>query len=280
MPIAAYGTGLIWIETCPGHWSLRSVGYPTHYPGVGLMAKRNDNNSSASTKSANRLLAALPAAELSRLEPHLKQVDLPFKQVLLDPGQRIVDLYFPLSGIVSTVKEFDNGDIIEVATIGNEGMYGNSVVLDVPIEASKVLVQVAGTALRMQADLLLKLLEDCPTLRRTLLRYSQALFHQVAQNAACNRAHEVNERCARWLLMSQDRVGGDRFTLTQEFMAQMLGVHRPTVSVAAGILQKAGIITFTRGNITVLDRAALEAASCECYALIVQHYQRALRSKA
>jgi CRP-like cAMP-binding protein len=139
-----------------------------------------------------------------------------------------------------------------------------------------VLVQVPGEGMRITSSALIEAFKSCPSLYRLLLRYSQALFHQVAQTAACNRAHTVDERCARWLLMTHDRVANASFTLTQEFLAQMLGVHRPTVSIAAGMLQNAGMITYVRGHVTVLDRKALEEASCECYQLILKQYQNAL----
>jgi CRP-like cAMP-binding protein len=227
-------------------------------------------------KESNRLLAAMPKQEYARLEPHLKLVQLPVKEVLQEPDQRIEYVHFPRSGVISAVKDFDNGDTIEVATIGNEGVAGHSVALDVPIAGNKVFVQVPGEAMRITSSALLEAFKSCPSLYRIILRYSQALFHQVAQTAACNRAHTVDERCARWLLMTHDRVMNASFTITQEFLAQMLGVHRPTVSIAAGMLQKAGMITYVRGTVTILDRKALEEASCECYQLIIKQYQNAL----
>ena len=234
----------------------------------------------AEAKEGNRLLAAVPSSEFAQLEPHLERVELRLKDLLQEPNERITHLHFPRSGVISAVKEFLDGDIIEVATIGNEGVAGNSVVLDVHFSANRVLVQVPGEALRIETSALLDALDGCPTLRRILLRYSQALFHQVAQTAACNRAHTVDERCARWLLMTHDRVLSDSFILTQEFLSQMLGVHRPTVSLAARMLQKAGIITYVRGQVTVLDRKALEEASCECYRSIVEQYEAAVASKS
>jgi CRP-like cAMP-binding protein len=242
------------------------------------VAKLYDNLGTAA-KEANRLLAALPGSEFAQLKPHLEQVALDFGHVLHEPDQRITHLHFPRSGVISAVKEFLNGDIIEVATIGNEGVAGNSVVLDVHVSGDRVLVQVPGEGIRIETSALLDTLDRCPTLRRILLRYSQALFHQVAQTAACNRAHTVDERCARWLLMTHDRVMNQSFTLTQEFLAQMLGVHRPTVSLAARMLQKAGVIAYVRGQVTILDRKALEELSCECYQLIIKQYNTALSSK-
>lgn len=247
-------------------------------PDTQAVAKLYDRRG-AEAKEANKLLAAIPDSEFDLLAPHLERVELRLKDVFQEPGQSITHLHFPRHGVISAVKEFLDGDIIEVATIGNEGVAGNSVVLDVHVCGNRVLVQVPGEALRIQTSALLSVLDRCPRLRRILLRYSQALFHQVAQTAACNRAHTVDERCARWLLMTHDRVLGNTFLLTQEFLAQMLGVHRPTVSLAARMLQKAGIITYVRGQVTILDRKALEEASCECYQLIISQYEIALGTK-
>jgi CRP-like cAMP-binding protein len=155
----------------------------------------------------------------------------------------------------------------------------NSVVLDVHVSGNRVLVQVPGEAIRIETWALLDTLGRGPTLRRILLRYSQALFHQVAQTAACNRAHTVDERCARWLPMTHDRVLGQSFTLTHEFLAQRLGVHRPTVSLVARMLPKAGVITYVRGQVTILDRKALKELSCKCYQLIIKQYNTALSFK-
>jgi len=241
---------------------------------------RNDDSigkdSGLRPKESNRLLAALPNAEYQRLEPHLELVELRFKDLLQEPEQLIEYVHFPRSGVISAVKDFQNGDTIEVATIGNEGVAGHSIALEVLTSGNRVLVQVAGEGMRITSPALIDAFKSCPQLYRLLLRYSQALFHQVAQTAACNRAHTVDERCARWLLMTHDRVANASFTITQEFLAQMLGVHRPTVSIAAGMLQKAGMITYVRGHVTILDRQALEDASCECYQLIVKQYQNAL----
>ena len=239
------------------------------------VAKRNENRSTTS-KEANRLLAALPNSELAKLEPHLEHVELRFRDLLQETNQRIEYVHFPRSGVISAVNDFNNGDTVEVATIGNEGVAGHAVALGVMTAGNRLFVQVTGESVRIKSSALRKVMEQSPQLRSILQRYSQALFQQVAQTAACNRAHTVDERCAKWLLMTHDRVGNGSFSLTQEFMAMMLGVHRPTVSVAAGMLQKAGIITYVRGHITILNRKALEEASCECYRLIQRHYKNAL----
>jgi CRP-like cAMP-binding protein len=226
---------------------------------------------------ANRLLALLDEEERSALEPLLEPVPLVFKQVLCEPRDPLEHVYFPTTGIVSEVKNFENGDVIEVATFGSEGVVEVSLVLGEKRPGSRLIVQVAGEALRMESAAFLELVAKSPKLHALLLRYAYAVFRQVSQTAACNRAHTVDERCARWLLMTHDRVGERTFELTQEFMAQMLGVHRPSVSLAARMLQQAGLVTYSRGRITVLDREGLEAASCECYGVIAEIFKNLLR---
>jgi CRP-like cAMP-binding protein len=216
----------------------------------------------------NRLLRALPQKDYERLAAKLERVTLGFKQVVYEPNAPIGHVYFPLSGVISLLTVMDEGGPVEVATVGREGMVGLPVFLGDGEVPGRAFAQIAGDALRMEADDFRAEARHPGPLQRLLLRYTQALLTQVAQSAACNRLHSVEERCARWLLQTQDRVRADQFPLTQEFMAQMLGVRRATVNVAAGILQKAGFITYTRGRITILDRPGLESASCECYAII------------
>jgi|SRR5690349_13423206 CRP-like cAMP-binding protein len=227
-----------------------------------------------SQNETNKLLSATPKKELERLEGTV--IDLPTRTMIYEPDQSIDYVYFPRKGVISAVKEFQNGDVIEVATIGKEGMVGIGVALGVPIPGNRVLAQVAGRAIRFEVEAFRRALPQRPQLYHILLRYSHALLQQIAQCAACNRAHTVDERCARWLLMSHDRAGESSFILTQDFLAQMLGVHRTTVSTAAGILQKAGMITYVRGRMTILDREALESAACECYQLILEQYEYAV----
>ena len=221
----------------------------------------------------------LPRPELEKISPDLEPVELPFKQVLHEPGEKITHVYFVTRGVVSMVNEPDNGDIVEFATVGPEGMVGVPVLLGALSMPSKAIVQLAGDALRLRTVEFRRALQLLPTLQPLLLRYTMALLNQVAQVTSCNRLHEVQERCARWLLQTHDRVKSDSFPLTQEFLAQMLGVHRPTVTVAAGILQKAGLIDYTRGSITIINRNGLEAASCNCYRVIAAEYDRLLNSK-
>jgi CRP-like cAMP-binding protein len=229
-------------------------------------------------KSAqNRILAALPPKELKRLEPKVEAVSLEFKQPVYEPGEPIRHVYFPTSGVVSLVTVMSDDQPVEIATVGREGMVGLPVFLEAGEIPGRAFCQVPGAALRMEAEAFKVEAQWGGGLTSLLLRYTQALFNQVAQSAACNRTHTVEERCARWLLMTQDRVGEDRFPLTQEFMAMMLGVRRATVNVAAGILQRAGFITYMRGRITVLDRPGLESASCECYAKVQSEFDRLLK---
>ena len=197
-------------------------------------------------------------------------------KVLSEVDEKIEYAYFVTGGVVSMVNEPDNGDIVEIATIGNEGMAGFPILLGTPSMPSRVLVQVVGSGLRIRGSDLLECLRVTPVLHRLLMRYVMAVMNQIAQSTSCNRLHEVQERCARWLLHTHDRVDGNSFALTQEFLGQMLGVHRPTVTIAARMLQQAGLIRYTRGNIEIIDRSGLEMASCNCYRLIVDQYKRLL----
>jgi CRP-like cAMP-binding protein len=223
----------------------------------------------------NRLLAALPREALEQILPSLTHVALPTGMVIYEPNVRITDVYFVVSGIISMVSEMREGTV-EVGTVGREGMTGLPIVLAADTMPSRAFVQVPGDALRMTASDLTRVMEESPTLRRLIHRYVLALFDQTAQHAACNRLHGLEERCARWLLMTHDRVDGDVLMLKQQFLAEMLGVHRPAVTLAAGALQKAGIIRYSRGKVTVLDRAALENASCECYAIVSRRIEELL----
>jgi CRP-like cAMP-binding protein len=226
--------------------------------------------------SRNALLATLSDAAAKDFAPLLEPVELVFKQVLHEPNEDIDQVYFVTEGVVSTVNESDDGGIIEIATVGNEGFIGVPLVLAARSMPSRALAQIPGAALRMGSEPFLDLLEKHSDFRATLLRYALALMNQIAQCTSCNRLHEVQERCARWLLQTHDRVSGDTFTLTQEFLAQMLGCHRPTVTIAAGMLQAAGLIDYRRGSITILDRKGLEQASCSCYRTIAREYEKLL----
>ncbi len=224
----------------------------------------------------NRLLAALPEPRLQRLLPALEAVELTWKRPLYEAHAPIRFVHFPLTGVTSLVTAMKDGAVVELATIGNEGLVGLPAFLGVEVSPMTAFVQVPGAALRMRAEVLQEEVRNGGALSEILRRYTQAFFVQLAQSSACNRRHSIDERCARWLLMTHDRVEADEFLLTQEFLSQMLGVRRATVTVAAGLLQKAGLISYRRGRITVLDRGGLEEAACECYRIIKKEYDRLL----
>jgi CRP-like cAMP-binding protein len=224
----------------------------------------------------NRLLAALPGEQLERLTPDLETVDLAFRETLYTPNGPIPYVYFPVSGVCSVIVRMANGAVIEVATVGKEGMVGLPVFLRSGTIPGEAFSQIAGQHLRLAADVLLRETKHGGPLHDLLLRYTQALLTQIAQSAACNRLHSIEQRGARWLLMTHDRVTSDRFPLTQQFLAQMLGVRRAGVSEAASQLQATGLIRYTRGVMTVTDRTGLEAAACECYRVVQREFERLL----
>jgi CRP-like cAMP-binding protein len=202
-------------------------------------------------------------------------VSLDIKTVLFEPGQEIDAVYFPLDGVISLVTPLEDGAIVEVATVGNEGIVGVPLVRGGSL-AVRAISQVAGPALRIDAEPFLAELARRGALYDVVQSYIQALFGQIAQAAACNRLHSNEERLSRWLLMSHDRVGVDEFAITHEFLGQMLGSRRATVTLSAGILQAAGLIRYQRGHVTIIDRAGLEGVSCECYAVIKQELDRVI----
>ena len=224
----------------------------------------------------NRLLAALPPDGFAALAPALRPVELDFRQTLHRPDRPLEAAYFPESGMVSMLAPLEEGQTMEVGIVGREGLVGLPVVLGADSATTEALVQMQGAALRVPAPELRDAFGRSAALRAVLLRYAQAHHAQVVQTAACNGQHAVDERFARWMLMAHDRAGGDEFPMTQEFMAMMLGVRRAGISVAAGTLQKAGVIDYAYGRVAVLDRAGLEAASCECYATVRRQYERLL----
>jgi CRP-like cAMP-binding protein len=223
----------------------------------------------------NRLLDALPPRVVERILPLLEPVPLPEAMTIHEPLVPIAHFYFVCTGVISMVSEMDEGTV-EVGIVGPEGMTGLPLVLGATTMAMRAFVQVRGDALRMRSDDLLRTMRDSPRFERLLRRYALALFDQTAQHAACNRLHTLEARCARWLLMSHDRVDGDVLSLKQQFLAEMLGVHRPAVTLAAGALQRAGVIRYARGKVTVLDRSALERASCRCYRIIARRVEELL----
>ncbi|HEY9284586.1 MAG TPA: Crp/Fnr family transcriptional regulator [Pyrinomonadaceae bacterium] len=216
----------------------------------------------------NRLLAALPVKEYRRLLPGLKPVRMPFAEVLYEPGDPIRHVYFPNDSIVSLLSVVAGHSTLEVGIVGNEGVANIAAFLGAVTSRHRAIVQGAGTAMRMRAGTLRKEVERAGPLRRLLQLYTHSLLTQVSQTAACNRFHLADERLARWLLMTHDRLRSDEFRLTQEFMSEMLGVRREGVSKAAGALQRGKLISYSRGRIRVLDRAGLEAVACECYLIV------------
>ncbi|MEO7039712.1 MAG: Crp/Fnr family transcriptional regulator [Gemmatimonadaceae bacterium] len=212
----------------------------------------------------NLLLAALSPDDLALISAELESVKLTMGEILYEAGATIEYVYFPTTGCVSMIHSIDGGSV-EVGTIGLEGFAGLPVLLRASSEPTTALVQVEGLAYRITSAAFREVVGESEHMERIFLRFGMALFNQVAQSVACNRLHSLEERCARWLLITHDRVDGDQFKLTQEFLSYMLGVHRPAVTLAAGVLQEAGYIRYSRGNITVTDRAGLEGASCGCY---------------
>ena len=235
--------------------------------------------SEASPKAVNRLLAALPEAEYQRLIPHLEHVSLSLKQVLYEVGEPIEYVYFPHQSIVSALSTMEDGSMVEVGLVGNDGIVGIPAALGDNITATTAMVQVPDSAMRMKASLLKSEFQRGGSLQSLLLRYMQAQHAFVSQNAACNRLHYLEGRLARWLLLVCDRVESNELPLTHEFMSQMLGVRRAGVTEAANMLQQSGLIRYTRGKVTILNREELEATSCECYEIIKGEYARLLSIK-
>ena len=212
----------------------------------------------------NCLLHRLPLEEYERLLPELTPERLGLKQALIEPDTPIRDVYFVRAGVCSMIATEQDGGDIEVGTVGSEGFVGLPVLHGADSMPYRVLVQIEGDAWRLSAAVFARAVDERPAVRRLLLRYAQYFTDQISQSVACNRLHTVEERCARWLLMTHDRVYDDSFELTHEFLALMLGVRRAGVTVAMGVLQAAGIVRYTRGRIAVLDRPRLEEASCGC----------------
>ncbi len=224
----------------------------------------------------NKLLAALPKTEYQRLLPQLEPVSLSFKQLLYECNAPIDYVYFLNNCVVSLIRIMEDGGVVEVATIGNEGMAGLPVLLGANHSPNETFVQVPGDALRMKADVFRSEVAPGSPLHNLLLRYTQALMNMLAQSVACNRLHSIEERCCRWLLLTRDRVNSNEFPLTQEFLSQMLGVRRASVSEVAAVLQKAELIRYHRGKMMILNRKGLEAGSCECYQIIKKEFEQLL----
>lgn len=244
----------------------------------GLRSGKSDRSTRCieRTRALNYLLRSLSDNNRALIERHLEPVALERGVVLIDSGQAMDRVYFPESGIVSLVSVFSDGTTAEITTIGREGFVGVGSLLDDDLAIARQIVQVPGHARVMPAELLREVCEQSRSLRRLMGRYAQALIAQISQSVACNGIHGVEERMARWLLMTHDRSDGDELLLTQEFLALMLGVRRPTVTVVARTFQSAGLIRYRRGRITIVDRPGLEEASCECHSIISRHFQRLL----
>jgi CRP-like cAMP-binding protein len=224
----------------------------------------------------NRLLAALPPEDLARLRTRLVAVELPVRHVLHRPQELLDAVHFPESGWISMLATLESGDAAEVGVIGREGMVGLALLHASDRMPFEAIVQAGGTSLRLDAAAFHEELDRSAALRTLLLRYGHAFAVQLAWTAACNGRHAIEQRLARWMLMGHDRVDGDEFPMTHEFLSMMLGVRRAGVSVAAATLQRAGLIRYDRGHMAITDRPGLEAAACECHDNIEQEYRRLL----
>jgi CRP-like cAMP-binding protein len=227
-------------------------------------------------KSPNRLLASLPADAFSAISPYLKIVELKFGDVLAVAGSPIRQVYFPYSGAISLVVDLDKGMMIETAMVGRDGVLNAASALDGRVSLNKGIVQVAGSAGTIEVNRLRRLADEIEPFRALLIRHEQVLFAQSQQSAACNASHSIEARMCRWLLYMRDLAGSDDLSLTQEFLAQMLGVQRPSVSLVANTLQRKGWIKYRRGRMRLLDLKGLQKGACECYGTVKSHYERLL----
>ncbi len=219
-----------------------------------------------SSPTGNRVLDALPTSELAALTPHLRDITLKSGEVLHNPGEALAHIYFPSSCVLSIILLMHDGSGVEIGTTGCEGLTGSVAIMLGTLKApSQTICQVPGAAKCLPLDVFQEATRNGSLLHSLTQEYARASVTLMGQSIACNRLHTLTERCARWLLLTHDRVRADQFSLTQEFLAMMLGVHRPAVSIAAGALQEAGFIRYRRGQLTVVDREGLESASCECY---------------
>jgi CRP-like cAMP-binding protein len=226
--------------------------------------------------TGNRLLARLPREELERLRPHLEHVSLALGEVIYESGGRQSHIYFPTTAIISLLYLMENGSSAEMGVAGCEGLVGVALFMGGGTVPNRAVVQSAGAAFRMKTKVLQDEFARGDTFQRLLLRYTQALMTQMSQTAVCNRLHTVEQQLCRWLLLSRDRLDTDELVMTQELIANMLGVRREGVTNAAGRLQENGLISYVRGRITILDRRGLEAAVCECYKVVKDEYDRLL----
>jgi CRP-like cAMP-binding protein len=236
-------------------------------------------NHSPRSPTQNHLLADLPQAERQRWWPQLEPVDMPLGQVMYEAGTTLTHVYFPTTAIVSLLYVMENGASAEIAVVGNEGLVGISLFMGGGSTPSRAVVQSAGYGYRLKESAMKEEFNRGGAVLHLLLRYTQALITQMSQTAVCNRHHSLDQQLCRWLLLSLDRLAGNELVMTQELIANMLGVRREGVTEGALKLQHAGLIRYARGHITVLDRKGLEKRSCECYAVVKKEYDRLLHSK-
>jgi CRP-like cAMP-binding protein len=230
----------------------------------------------AQDSQLHHLLAALTRNDLSSWMPQLEAVDMPLGDVLYESGGKLTHVYFPTTSIVSLLYVLENGASAEIAVVGNEGIVGISLFMGGESTPSRAVVQSGGAGFRLRANILMQEFNRAGPVMHLLLRYTQALITQMAQTAVCNRHHSLDQQLCRWLLLSLDRLQSNQLVMTQELIANMLGVRREGVTEAAGRLHKAGVINYQRGHITVLDRNQLERRTCECYAVVKKEYDRLL----
>ncbi len=231
---------------------------------------------SANSPKLNRLIGALSAPDLKRIRPHLEPVDMPLGEVVYESGRELDFVYLPTSSIVSLLYVLENGASAEIAVVGNEGVVGISIFMGGESTPSRAVVQSAGGAYRLPAEVMRNEFNRGGAMQHLMLRYTQSLIAQMAQTAVCNRHHSVDQQLCRWLLLSIDRLATPEIVMTQELIANMLGVRREGVTESAGRLQKAGVISYRRGRIQVLDRPRLETMSCECYEVVRRETERLL----
>lgn len=224
----------------------------------------------------NHLLAALPKAEFVRLEPHLESVSLPLGKVIYEAGDKMTHVYFPTTAIISMLYIMENGGTAEIGIAGNNGLIGSALFMGSESTSSRAVVQSTGDGVRIKSKPLQTEFDRGGLFQKLLLRYTQTLMTQISQTAVCNRLHTVNQQLCRWLLINHDQLETNKLIMTQELIANMLGVRREGVTVAARKLQEKGLIKYVRGTITMLDRKGLEAAACECYQIVMDEYERLL----
>ena len=255
---------------------LRRVGYPRTRQPLPLTTPSLAQGNALERVHRNHLLDALPKSDYERLVAHLELVPMELGAVLYEPGIRMRYVYFPTTSIVSLLYVMEDGASAEIAIVGNEGMLGIALFMGGETTPSRAVVQSAGQGFRLRAHLLKEEFSRFGPMLRLLLRYTQALITQMAQTAVCNRHHSVDQQLCRWLLLSLDRLSSNELAMTQELIANMLGVRREGVTEAAGKLQDAGLIRYQRGKITVIDRQGLEQRSCECYQVVKREFDRLL----